>query len=202
MIGRLSGTIVEKDLRALTVDAGGVGYEVLMPLTDLGKAGALGDKVVLRIHTHVREDAIQLFGFLHDDGRNTFTTLMTVNGVGPKLALGILSGIEPGDLASAVNGKDLTRLTAIPGIGKKTAERLCLELAGKLGAGTNNVTTGGAPSNQMLKDLSSALLNLGYRPPQVDKVSRALDAAARGGAPMDALIRDALKLLASGTPEK
>jgi len=198
MIGRLSGVVVEKDLRGLTVDVGGVGYSVLMPLGDLGKCGSLGDKVTLRIHTHVREDAIQLFGFLGDDGRAAFNTLLTVNGVGPKLALGILSGIEPADLALAVHVKDLTRLTSIPGIGKKTAERLCLELAGKLGPVTSSTTPGQAPHSVLLADLNSALVNLGYKGPQVDKVTRSLDATARGGATMETLIRDALKQLAAG----
>jgi Holliday junction DNA helicase RuvA len=201
MIGRLTGTLVEKDLTRVILDVGGVGYDVHLSLTDLSRVGAPGDKVTLRIHTHVREDVLQLFGFLTEDGKHAFLTLMSVNGVGPKLASGILSGIDPQDLARAIQEKDLTRLTAIPGVGKKTAERLCLELAGKL------VTTpGSAPkpsgSRQMLGDLASALLNLGYRPAQVDKVTRSLEEQVKEGAPMETLIRDALKLLNKGGGEK
>jgi Holliday junction DNA helicase RuvA len=193
MIGRLSGTLVEKTLKSVLLDCGGVGYEVLMPLGDLAKAGALGEKATLRIHTHVREDALQLFGFLDEQGKDTFLTLLNVNGVGPKLALGILSGIEPAELAAAVAHKDLARLSAIPGVGKKTAERLCLELSGKLlvtAAPGAPVTAGSA-----LEDLKSALLNLGYKPASVDKATKAVAEQARTGVGMDVLIREALNKL-------
>ncbi|MBI5497782.1 MAG: Holliday junction branch migration protein RuvA [Deltaproteobacteria bacterium] len=200
MIGRLVGTLVEKDLRTILLDVGGVGYEVAMPLMDLGRVGAVGEKVTLRIHTHVREDALQLFGFLADEGRAAFQTLMSVNGVGPKLALAILSGIEPDELARAVESKDLARLTAIPGVGRKTAERLCVELQGKLMRPGMAPPVAGAPATptRILMDLQSALLNLGYRAPQVEKVVKALDEQARAGAGMDVLIREALKRLAGG----
>lgn len=200
MIGRLTGNLVEKDLHSVVVDAGGVGYQVLLPLTDLTRVGALGDRVTLRIHTHVREDAITLYGFLTEEGRQSFLALINVNGVGPKMALGVLSGIEPAELAHAVAQKDMSRLTAVPGVGKKTAERLCLELAGRLNPATP--PTGGPPSSsQLLGDLHSALANLGYRGPQIDKVLRALEPNARKGASMDTLVRDALKMLAKGTAD-
>jgi Holliday junction DNA helicase RuvA len=194
MIGRLTGTIAEKDVRGVILDVAGVGYDVLLPLSDLTRVGAVGDKVTLRIHTHVREDALQLFGFLTEEGRATFLALINVNGVGPKMASGILSGIEPTELADAIARKDLDRLCKVPGVGKKTAERLCLELAGKLhpaGSATPRPTGSGA----VLEDLASALGNLGYRAPQVDKVTKALAERARDGATMEVLIRDALTLI-------
>ncbi|MEW5851711.1 MAG: Holliday junction branch migration protein RuvA [Myxococcota bacterium] len=197
MIGRLTGTIVEKDLKGVILDVGGVGYDVLLPLGDLTRVGQLGERVTLRIHTHVREDALQLFGFLTDDGKAAFNTLLSVNGVGPKMALGILSGIDPGELSAAVQQKDLARLTAIPGVGKKTAERLCLELAGKLGP-VVAVHAGPPTASQVLSDLKSALDNLGYKGAQIDKVVKALETPARDGATMEVLVRDALRMLARG----
>lgn len=200
MISRLVGTLVEKDLRGAVVDVNGVGYLVCLPLGDLTRLGQLGERVTLQVHTHVREDAIALFGFLSDAGRQAFLALINVNGVGPKMALGILSGIEPAELAQAVATKDMARLTSVPGVGKKTAERLCLELAGKLGP-VAPAAAGTPTLARVFEDLHSALVNLGYRGPQVDKALKAVEPAARQGAAVDVLVRDALKILARGSAE-
>lgn len=195
MIGQLTGAVLQKTLKGVLIDCGGVGYQVLMPLRDLGRVGAVGERATVRIHTYVREDAIVLYGFCDDNGRETFATLLSVTGVGPKMALTLLGGLDPGELAAAINGKDLARLGTVPGVGKKTAERLCVELAGKL---MGRASGGAVPSGlSQLDELKSALINLGYRPAAVEKVSQALGDQARAGGSVEELIREGLRLLRS-----
>lgn len=180
MIALLRGTLVDKNPSRLIVDAGGVGYDVQVPLSTFYVLGELGTPVTLRIHTHVREDVIALYGFATPLELMLFERLIAINGIGPKLALAVLSGIETGDFVKAIRTQDVARLTAIPGIGKKTAERIGLELKDRLPkalqvAGQDSVPVA-RPEDQLRDDLLSALLNLGYQRPLAEK---AIDAALR-----------------------
>jgi Holliday junction DNA helicase RuvA len=166
MIGHLRGTLVEKTPSRLIVDVGGVGYEVLVPLSTFYALGEAGAPVTLRTHTHVREDVLALYGFITKLEQDLFERLIAINGVGPKLALAVLSGIEPGELIRAVRLQDVARLTAIPGVGKKTAERIGLELKDRLPVSLQAVDPAPAastPEDQLRDDLLSALINLGYQ---------------------------------------
>lgn len=159
MIGRLSGLLLEKNPPQLLVDCNGVGYEVNVPMSTFYNLPGLGEKVVLLTHLTVREDAHILFGFGTNEERNVFKQLVKITGIGARTALSILSGMSVADLAQAITMQEAGRLTKIPGIGKKTAERLLLELKGKLGAdlGAMGVVTSDATS-----DILNALLALGY----------------------------------------
>ena len=192
MIARLSGTVLEKHPMRVVIDVGGVGYDVHVPLSSFGAVGDPGAALTLRVHTHVREDALMLYGFASALEQLVFERLIAVGGIGPKLALSVLSGLAPEELVQAIARADVARLTSIPGIGKKTAERIVLELKDKLGA----VATAGlgvSPAGPR-EDLVSALLNLGYHRPLAEKaVDRALqDGPDRG---FETLLRAALKAL-------
>ena len=173
MIAFLRGRILEKQPNRVIVDVNGVGYEVVIPLSTYYEVGDEGSDVALRVHTHVREDALQLYGFISELERQVFERLISISGIGPKLALAVLSGVDTRDLVVAVQRGDVARLTAIPGIGKKTAERIVLELRDRLSQLAVPVTT--APdatsigSERLRADLLSALQNLGYHRPQADK---------------------------------
>jgi Holliday junction DNA helicase RuvA len=192
VIANLRGTLIEKSPSRLVVDVSGVGYEVLVPLSTFYAVGEAGAPVVLRTHTHVREDVLALYGFLTRVEQDLFERLIAINGVGPKLALAVLSGIEPAELIRAVRGHDVARLTAIPGVGKKTAERIGLELKDRLPASLQ--AAGGpapaavSPADQLRDDLLSALVNLGYQRPVAEK---SIETVLRD-AP-DARFEDALK---------
>ncbi len=163
VIAYLSGVLLEKHLQRLIVDVNGVGYDVLVPLSTMYVIGEPGSKVALRIYTHVREDALQLFGFATPLEQALFERLISVSGIGPKLALAVLSGIEPAELSRAIRSSDIARLTRIPGVGKKTAERLVVELKDRLPkADTVEPVPGGADGDDVRDDLLSALENLGY----------------------------------------
>jgi holliday junction DNA helicase RuvA len=196
MIALLRGTLVDKNPSRLIVDAGGVGYDVQVPLSTFYGLGELGTMVTLRIHTHVREDAIALFGFATPLELTLFERLIAINGIGPKLALAVLSGIEPADFIKAIRGQDVARLTAIPGIGKKTAERIGLELKDRLPATLTAAGPEGPPTSrpedQLRDDLLSALVNLGYQRPVAE---RAIDAVVQrsNGAGFEVVLRDVLK---------
>jgi Holliday junction DNA helicase RuvA len=172
VIAVLRGTLIEKSPSRLIVDVGGVGYDVLVPLSTFYVLGDAGAAVTLRIHTHVREDVIALYGFITKLEQDLFERLIAINGVGPKLALAVLSGIEPAELIRAVRLQDVARLTAIPGVGKKTAERIGLELKDRLPAAlqaASPAATLRAPVDQVRDDLLSALVNLGYHRPLAEK---------------------------------
>lgn len=172
MIARLCGTLTERGPSRVIVDVHGVGYEVLVPLSTFYGLGEAGTSVTLRIHTHVREDALTLYGFLTALEQDVFERLIAISGVGPKLALAVLSGIEPAELVRAVRQQDVARLTAIPGVGKKTAERIGLELKDRIPASlqTPPPPAAGADSAEVLRDdLMSALINLGYQRPLAEK---------------------------------
>ena len=159
MIGRLSGVLLEKNPPQLLVDCNGVGYEVNVPMSTFYNLPGLGEKVVLLTHLTVREDAHILFGFGTNEERNVFKQLVKITGIGARTALSILSGMSVGDLSQAITMQEAGRLTKIPGIGKKTAERLLLELKGKLGA---DLGVAGAVASDATSDILNALLALGY----------------------------------------
>lgn len=172
MIGFLRGRIADKQPNKLIVDVQGVGYEVQVPLSTFYDVGEVGAEVTLRIYTHVREDALQLYGFLTDLERQLFERLISVSGIGPKLAIAVLSGMDPRDLLACVQRGDVARLTAIPGVGKKTSERLVLELKDRLAQLPGSIPADAASGNgsdRVRTDLLSALQNLGYHRPQAEK---------------------------------
>jgi Holliday junction DNA helicase RuvA len=169
VIASISGTLSEKAPGRLIVDVGGVGYDVQVPLSTFYVLGEPGAQVSLRVHTHVREDVIALYGFATTLEQDLFERLIAISGIGPKLAIAVLSGIEPADLIRAVRTQDVARLTAIPGVGKKTAERIGLELKDRLPALPAAVGPGQPPEDQLRADLLSALLNLGYQRAAAEK---------------------------------
>jgi holliday junction DNA helicase RuvA len=174
VIALLRGSLVQKTASRLIVDVNGVGYDVLVPLSTFYVVGDEGATVVLRIHTHVREDVIALYGFATRLEQDLFERLIAINGVGPKLALAVLSGIEPAELIRAVRTQDVARLTAIPGVGKKTAERIGLELKDRLppslaAVEPASVAATETPGDRLRDDLLSALVNLGYQRAQAEK---------------------------------
>ena len=207
MIGRLVGQIVEDSADgAVVVDVRGVGYEVLVPLGTLGRAtpderGA----VTLYVHTHVREDALLLYGFASRDERSVFRQLIGVSSIGPKIALSILGALPVGDLAAAVAGGETAKLTRVPGVGKKTAERIVLELKDKLLAqaplsiaGVTGAAPPARPTARGAKGelLHGALTRMGYRPVEADRAMAVLGARVETEALAD-LVREALAVLAS-----
>ncbi len=173
MIGRITGTLAEKSPPHLLVDVGGVGYEVDVPMSSFYNLPALGERVTLLTHFVVREDAQVLFGFLTHDERATFRLLVKISGVGPRTALSILSGLSVNELAQAVSLQEAGRLVKVPGIGKKTAERLLLELKGKLG---DAITTPTSIANHAQGDILQALVALGYSDREAAAALKALPA--------------------------
>ena len=171
MIAHLKGKLDYKSPEHSIVDVNGVGYKVFTPLSTYYALPQLGESVSLRIHTRVREDDLKLFGFLTEEEQSIFEKLITINKVGPKLALGILSSMSPSDLLTAVMNKDAGRLSAIPGVGKKTAERLALELKDKLADIAVYMEHRPDADHQdgFYEDALSALVNLGYKKPQAEK---------------------------------
>ena len=184
MIGRLTGILAEKSPPQVLVDAGGVGYELDVPMSSFFNLPALGERVTLLTHFVVREDAQQLFGFLTHDERSTFRQLVKISGVGPRTALAILSGLSVSELADAVSRQASGRLVKVPGIGKKTAERLLLELKGKLGPELGQPAAAAADDNH--NDIVQALLALGY--------SEREAAAALKALPPQVAVSDGIKL--------
>lgn len=195
MIAHLNGTLREKQLQRLIIDVGGVGYDVVVPLSTMYAIGDAGSAVQLRIHTHVREDALQLFGFASALEQALFERLISVSGIGPKVALSILSGIEPAELTRAIRSSDVARLTRIPGVGKKTAERVVLELKDRLPQpAAAEPTAAPEAGDDVRADLLSALVNLGYNRASVEKtVDKVLHGAENRS--FEALLRETLKLL-------
>ncbi len=197
MIAFLHGRLLEKHPNRLVVDVHGVGYEVYVPLSTFYRLPEAGDDVSLRVHTHVREDAIALFGFANQIELQIFERLIAISGIGPKLALAVLSGIDAGELVVAIQRGDVARLTAIPGVGKKTAERIGLELKDRLPvaiAVDSQAAAATAGEADVRADLLSALLNLGYHRTLAEK---AVDAALKmpGAATFEGRLRHALQAL-------
>ena len=180
MIAFLRGRVVDKQPNRVIIDIQGVGYDVHVPLSTFYEIGDVGSEVELRVHTHVREDALQLYGFLTDLERQLFERLIAISGIGPKLAIAVLSGMDPRDLVTAVQRADVARLTGIPGVGKKTAERIVLELKDRLAQIALPPAAEAAEAvpqaDRLRADLLSALQNLGYHRPQAEK---AIEAAVK-----------------------
>ena len=198
MIASLRGVLLEKELDSVVVEAGGVGYRVFVPCPALADLPQVGKDVRVHCYTHVREDALQIFGFLTREDRETFELLIKVNGVGPKLALTMLSGLPGGDLLDAIAAADHKRLQRVPGVGKKTAERVVLELKDKCAQLPRGATS--VPAAQLrdgATEVVDALVNLGYKRARADKaVQRAVEASAQEPASPETLLRDALALIA------
>jgi Holliday junction DNA helicase RuvA len=189
MIAHLRGKLLAKHPNQIIVETGGVGYEVTISIPSFSDLPEAGAEVSLHIHTHVREDLLALYGFLRSSEKLLFEKLITVSGIGPKLAITILSGMAADDMARAIRGNDIARLTRIPGIGRKTAERMVLELRDKLPeAGAAPVA---APTHSPVEeDVLSALLNLGYQRPAAEKTLAAV--SKKSGATFEALFRETL----------
>jgi Holliday junction DNA helicase RuvA len=194
MIALLRGVLVEKRPNQVIVETGGVGYEVTIPVSTYTNLPQQGAEVRLRVHTHVREDAISLYGFLTLDEKNLFEKLISVTGVGPKLGVTVLSGIPAIDLIHAVRRGEVDRLVRIPGVGRKTAERLVLELRDKLPAPAGEEPPPEAPPfSPIEQDVLSALLNLGCARPAAETAVRKAKSAAP--AEFEPLFRKALELV-------
>jgi Holliday junction DNA helicase RuvA len=194
VIAQLRGRILRKDAQAVVVDVAGVGYEVTIPVSTFYRLGEPGSEVTLLTHTHVREDALALFGFLTADEQTLFERLISVAGVGPRLAVSILSGIETPDLVGALRTGDIVRLTRIPGVGKKTAERLVVELKDKMTGleGVEPALEEAHPGPR--EDLLSALVHLGYSRSEAERgVAKALDRGGEGS--FEELLRRTLRVL-------
>ena len=195
MIAHLRGSILEKHPNRIVIDVNGVGYDVFVPLSTFYGLGEPGAAIALRIHTHVREDALLLYGFATLLEQELFERLIGVSGIGAKVALSVLSGIEPQEFIRAIERGDLARLTAIPGVGKKTAERIVLELKDRLPRAQVAAAIGGAAASReapiLRDDVVSALVNLGYHRPLAEKAAEA--AIKTIGSASDASFERALK---------
>ena len=200
MIARISGILIQKSVTHCVVDVHGTGYRIIVPLSTFYELPKEDQPVVLHVHTHVREDAISLYGFHTREEREVFQMMISVSGIGPKLAVNILSGIAAGELVRAVTEEDLKRLTGIPGVGKKTAERMILELkekAAKLGRDDVTVCTVAVKTGDQVKeDALSALVNLGYKGSAVKDVVDRIMRKAPETPSLDQLLKQALRTLA------
>jgi len=196
VIAHLRGRLFDKQPNRIIVEVNGVGYDVSVPLSTYYGLGDAGSEVTLRVHTHVREDALSLYGFATRLEQDLFERLISVSGIGPKVALAVLSGIEPGELMRAIERSDLARLTAIPGVGKKTAERIVLELKDRLPkAQIAAPSAPGVEPSLLRDDLLSALINLGYHRPLAEK---AVDSALKQlpGSDFERTLKQSLRELA------
>ena len=194
MIAHLRGKLLVKHPNQAIVEVNGVGYDVTISVPAFSELPGAGSEVALHIHTHVREDQIALYGFLRQAEKQLFEKLITVSGIGPKLAVTILSGMPADEMVGAIRGGDVGRLTRIPGIGKKTAERMVLELRDKLPVQAAGPAVAATTLNAVEEDVISALVNLGYQRAAAEKT---LASAARGdkNASFDGLFRAALAIL-------
>jgi holliday junction DNA helicase RuvA len=207
MIATLSGKILMKGTDRVVVDVAGVGYEVFLSSDGISRLPGKNEDVFLFIHTHVREDTFQLFGFLEEDEKEMFLILKTVSGIGPKLALAILSGMRVAELGAAIVSQDVRRLMGLPGVGKRTAERLCVELREKVAhLGTMDEggirPAGGVPmaAGSIIADVLSVLTNLGYPDPQARQaltaVKRRVGDEAFAAMTLEEMIKEGLRALA------
>ena len=191
MIAHVRGKLLAKHPNQAVVEAAGVGYDVTISVPTFSELPAVGAEVALHVHTHVREDAIALYGFLRPAEKVLFEKLITVSGIGPKLAITILSGMAADEMVGAIRGNDVARLTRIPGIGKKTAERMVLELRDKLPDTSPATTVAARQTSATEEDVLSALVNLGYQRAAAEKALESSMKSGRGGS-FDALFRGAL----------
>ena len=197
MIAHLKGKLTHKSPVAIIIDVNGVGYQVFVPLSTFYALPELESEISLGIHTHMREEALKLFGFYTIDEKIIFEKLITINKVGPKLALTILSGMPPADILSTINSNDIVKLSTIPGIGRKTAERLILEMRDKLdGLSLDFVATkSSGPEKGLFDDALSALVNLGYKKSQAELTLKKVYAESAEDNSIENLIKDSLNLL-------
>ena len=193
MIAYLKGTLLHKTPGRVIVETGGVGYDVAIPVSSFVHLGEPGGIVELYIHTHMTDDALALYGFVSQDEKDMFLKLIGISGIGPKLAMNILSGIAPEDLAEAVRASDVARISLVPGIGKKTALRITMELQDKLEKREKLLAGKGSPEKE---DLLSALQNMGFRRKEAERAVDQTLAANKPGTEFEKLLRDALKRLA------
>ena len=193
MIAHISGTLAQKIPTEAVVDVGGVGYQIFIPLNVFYRLPEIGAAVRLQIYTHVREDALQLFGFQDHEEKQLFLLLIGVSGIGPKLAVNILSGIAAEDLARALKEADQARLVAIPGVGRKLAERMIVELKDRFATLAPAGPESARPEagSQLLLDAVSALVNLGYKRPDAEKVVR--EVLRRGDRSLEGVIKETLR---------
>ena len=196
MIAHLRGTLLVKHPNQVIVETGGVGYDVTISVPTFSELPATGSGVALHIHTHVREDALSLYGFLRLAEKQLFERLLTVSGIGPKLAITILSGMPVDEMVGAIRSGDLARLTRIPGIGKKTAERMVLELRDKLPGAIPAAEPTVSQATPIEEDVLSALVNLGYQRAAAEKAVLIATRAGKGQQNFEALFREALAALA------
>jgi len=201
MIALIKGKLAYKGVAHVIVDTQGVGYRVFIPLTTFYELPELGHVVTLHVHTHVKQDAISLFGFYTLQERELFQMMISVNGIGPKIAMNILSGIEPGELLQAISGGNLGKLTAIPGVGKKMAERLILELKEKVikKMAAENIPVADTlhkASEIVKEDVHSALVNLGYKSHSAKEALDKVLQSAKEELAMDQILKMTLKILA------
>ena len=195
MIAQISGTLAQKIPGEIIVDVGGVGYQVLIPLNVFYQLPEIGGAINLQIYTHVREDALQLFGFNDLAEKQVFLLLISVSGIGPKLAVNILSGIPAEELARALKEGDQVRLIAIPGVGRKLAERMIVELKDKFAALSPAGVESAKPviGSQVMQDAVSALVNLGYKRPEAEKMVR--EVLKNGDRSLENVLKDTLRRL-------
>ena len=198
MIAQICGRLAHKSPEEIIVDCNGVGYGVRVPLSTFYELPDIGAEVVLRVHTHVREDALHLYGFLTGKEKELFGLLIGVSGVGPRLAINVLSGIATHDLERALQEGDLLSLTRIPGVGRKTAERMLVELRDKVSAPGAGVATGIPMRNGMVKDALSALFNLGYQKGIAEEAVRDIVRQHGEEISLEELLKESLRLLAKG----
>jgi Holliday junction DNA helicase RuvA len=194
MIAHLRGKLLAKHPNQAIVETGGVGYDVTISVPTFSDLPGVGGEVALHIHTHVREDIIALYGFLRSAEKKLFERLITVSGIGPKLAITILSGMAADEMVNAIRGNDIVRLTRIPGIGKKTAERMVLELRDKLPAEQPGEIAASPTLSAVEEDVLSALVNLGYQRANAERALAGMSKNGKSG-PFDAMFREALAAL-------
>ena len=200
MIAHISGKLIQKQPNSVIVDVGGIGYELNVPLSTFYDLGEVGVSVSLRVHTHVREDALQLYGFRTEAEKKLFLLLNSVSGIGPKLAITVLSGLSAEELIQAIRAGNLAKLVSIPGVGKKTAERMLVELKDKVAAilppGLEDTAAPVAQTGEaMREDVISALVNLGYQRPQAEKAVNAV-LKQTPDAKFETVLKSALRSLA------
>ena len=195
MIAHLRGILLEKHPNQAIIETGGVGYDVTISVPTFSEMSQVGTEISLHIYTHVREDALALYGFGRPEEKQLFEKLLTVSGIGPKLAITILSGMAADEMARAIRANDVARLTKIPGIGRKTAERMVLELRDKLPPAGAEAITQSPSLTAVQEDVLSALTNLGYQRPLAEKAVATVSRNGKSG-PFETMFRDALAVLA------
>ena len=197
MIAHLKGKLIHKSPVEISIDVNGIGYQVFVPLSTFYALPELGDEVFLSVHTHMREESLKLFGFYTSNEKKIFEKLITINKVGPKLALTILSGMSPAELFSTIKSNDIGRLSAIPGIGRKTAERLILEMRDKMDGPSLEFAKikDSTSQNGLFDDALSALVNLGYKKSQAENTLKKVWGKGETESSIESLIKKSLNLL-------